>query len=425
MSQVNRLKQGGRIDRSRKITFTFNGKTLEGFVGDTLASALIANGIDVVNRSFKYSRPRGIVAAGAEEPNAVVQLGGAEQEQIPNVRATQQALYQGLVAASTNGWPNVDRDLMGVVGKIGGRFMPPGFYYKTFKQPASMWKTYEKYIRKGAGLGRSPTVADPDIYDHFNQHCDVLVIGAGPAGLAAALAAGRSGVRVILVDEQEEMGGSLLDSREIIDEKGAALWARDVLQTLQALDNVQLLAKTTANGYHDHNFVTLLERRTDHLSITAPAIKGHKQARQRMHRVRAGRVVLATGAHERPLVYSGNDIPGNYLAGAVSTYIHRYSVVPGNKLVVSTSNDDGYRAALDWLESGREVVAIADARPSPDGELVKQARLKGITIMTGSAVIEAQGATRVRSVDIARINSESFVVVGSATRLVCDTVASS
>ncbi|MDF7652023.1 sarcosine oxidase subunit alpha family protein [Pantoea sp. Acro-805] len=425
MSQVNRLTSGGRIDRTRKINFTFNGKTLEGFAGDTLASALIANGIDVVNRSFKYSRPRGIVAAGAEEPNAVVQLGSAEQEQIPNVRATQQALYQGLVAASTNGWPNVDRDLMGVVGKIGGRFMPPGFYYKTFKQPASMWKTYEKYIRKGAGLGRSPTLADPDIYDHFNQHCDVLVIGAGAAGLAAALTAGRSGVSVIVVDEQEEMGGSLLDSREIIDEKAAALWVSKVLNELQTLPNVQLLAKTTANGYHDHNFITLIERRTDHLSITAPQKNGHKQARQRMHRVRAGRVVLATGAHERPLVYSGNDIPGNYLASAVSTYIHRYGVVPGNKLVVSTSNDDGYRAALDWLESGREVVAIADARSAPEGELVKQAKLKGIRIITGSAVMEAQGSTRVRSVEIARINVEDFRVVGSASRFACDTVASS
>lgn len=425
MKQINRLSHGGRIDRSRPLTFSFNGKTLHGFAGDTLASALIANGIDVVNRSFKYSRPRGIVAAGAEEPNAVVQLGSAEQTQIPNVRATQQALYQGLEARSTNGWPNVDRDLMGVVGKIGGRFMPPGFYYKTFKQPASMWKTYEKYIRKGAGLGRSPGAADADIYDHFNQHCDVLVIGTGPAGLAAALAAGHSGVRVIVVDEQEEMGGSLLDSREQLDGQDAAQWVSQTLTQLENMANVQLLSRTTANGYHDHNFVTLIERRTDHLAITAPLINGQRQARQRMHRVRAKRVVLATGAHERPLVYSGNDIPGNYLAGAISTYIQRYGVIPGNKLVVSTSNDEGYRAALDWLESGRDVVAIADARPTPDGDLVKLARLKGIVIITGSAVIEAHGTTRVRSVDIARINTERFVVAGNATRYACDTVASS
>ncbi|MBS0976249.1 2Fe-2S iron-sulfur cluster-binding protein, partial [Serratia rubidaea] len=188
MKQVNRLADGGRIDRSRPLNFRFNGQTLQGFAGDTLASALLANGVDIVNRSFKYGRPRGIVAAGAEEPNAVVQLGSTEASQVPNVRATQQALYEGLTASSTNGWPSTERDLMGAVGKMLGRFMPPGFYYKTFMKPASMWMTWEKYIRKGAGLGRSPMARDPDRYDHLNQHCDVLIIGAGPAGLAAALA---------------------------------------------------------------------------------------------------------------------------------------------------------------------------------------------------------------------------------------------
>ncbi len=206
MSQVNRLREGARIDRSRTLSFTFNGKRYQGHAGDTLASALLANGVDVVNRSFKYSRPRGIVAAGAEEPNALVQLGSTEAAQVPNVRATQQALFEGLTAQSTNGWPNVQRDVMSLVGKLGGRFMPPGFYYKTFMAPASMWMTYEKYIRKGAGLGRSPMENDPDSYDHLNQHCDLLVVGAGPTGLAAALTAARAGARVILCDEQEEMG---------------------------------------------------------------------------------------------------------------------------------------------------------------------------------------------------------------------------
>ncbi|MBB3191230.1 2Fe-2S iron-sulfur cluster-binding protein, partial [Halomonas cerina] len=326
MSQLNRLTRGGRIDRSRKLSFTFNGKRYQGHAGDTLASALLANGVDLVNRSFKYSRPRGIVAAGAEEPNAVVQLGKTEAGQVPNVRATQQALYDGLEARSTNGWPNVQRDLMGLVGKLGGQFMPPGFYYKTFMAPASMWMTYEKYIRKSAGLGRSPMENDPDSYDHLHQHCDVLVVGAGPAGLAAALAAARSGARVILADEQEEMGGSLLDSRERLDDQPADQWAAEVLKELSGLDNVTLLARTTANGYHDHHFVTLHERRTEHLADTAPLKDGRRQVRSRLHRVRAGRVVLATGAHERPLVYAGNDVPGNLLAGAVSTYIRRYGV---------------------------------------------------------------------------------------------------
>ncbi|WP_294901297.1 sarcosine oxidase subunit alpha family protein [Tatumella sp. UBA2305] len=425
MKQINRLGSGGRIDRSRKLRFTFNGTEMEGYEGDTLASALLANGVDIVNRSFKYSRPRGIVAAGAEEPNAVVQLGGHASEQVPNVRATQQALYEGLQARSTNGWPDVKHDMMGIVGKVGGRFMPPGFYYKTFMKPASMWKTYEKYIRKGAGLGKSPLGEDPDIYDHFNQHCDVLVIGAGPAGLMAALAAARSGVRVILADEQEEMGGSLLSSRELIDNKAALIWVKKTLETLSAMDNVQLLPRTTVTGYHDHNFLTLLERRTDHLGISAPRTQAPRQARLRLHRVRTKRVVLASGAHERPLVYAGNDIPGNFVAGALSTYIRQYAVAPGNKLVLSTSNDYAYRAALDWIESGREVVAVVDSRPAPKGDLIRQVRARGVQVITSSAVIEVQGTERVRRALVAEIDTLLFRVVGKVTTLNCDTVASS
>ncbi|MDI4636990.1 MULTISPECIES: sarcosine oxidase subunit alpha [Halomonadaceae] len=425
MSQPNRLKTGGRVDRSRQLTFTFNGQRYQGHPGDTLASALLANGVDIVNRSFKYSRPRGIVAAGAEEPNGIVQLGSSEAGQVPNVRATQQALYQNLSARSTNGWPNVQRDLMGLVGKLGGQFMPPGFYYKTFMAPASMWLTYEKYIRKAAGLGRSPTENDADIYDHRHQHCDVLVVGAGPAGLSAALAAGRAGARVILVDEQEEMGGSLLSSRESIDDAPATTWAEKVLKELSALEDVTLMPRTTANGYHDHNFVTLHERCTEHLADIAPHVGGRRQVRSRMHRVRAGQVVLASGAHERPLVYAGNDVPGNMLAGAVSTYIRRYGVVPGNRLVLATSNDDGYRAALDWSEAGREVVAIADARQNPDGELVEQARAKGIRVIAGSAVIEARGDKRVAVAKVAKIDIEGFKVSGPVEELACDTIASS
>ncbi|MFY0992558.1 sarcosine oxidase subunit alpha family protein [Halomonas sp. C05BenzN] len=425
MSQPNRLVRGGRIDRTRTLSFTFNGQGYQGHAGDTLASALLANGVDLVNRSFKYSRPRGIVAAGAEEPNAVVQLGATEAGQVPNVRATQQALFDGLVARSTNGWPNVQRDLMGLVGKLGGQFMPPGFYYKTFMAPASMWMTYEKYIRKSAGLGRSPAEADPDIYDHLHRHCDVLVIGAGPAGLAAALSAARSGARVILCDEQEELGGSLLDSRELLDDEPAAEWRDTVVAELAGYDNVTLLPRTTANGYHDHNFVTLHERRTEHLAETAPLASGLRQVRSRLHRVRAGRVILATGTHERPLVYAGNDVPGNLLAGAVSTYVRRYGVVPGNKLVLSTSNDHAYRAALDWQEAGREVVAIVDAREAPDGDLVEQARARGIRVVTGSAVIEARGEKRVTAARVARVDLDAFRVAGKVEELGCDTIASS
>jgi sarcosine oxidase subunit alpha len=423
--QAYRLDTGGRIDRSRTLSFTFNGQRYQGQAGDTLASALLANGVDIVNRSFKYSRPRGIVAAGAEEPNAIVQLGSSEAAQVPNVRATQQALFDGLTARSTNGWPNVQRDMMGLVGKIGGQFMPPGFYYKTFMAPASMWMTYEKYIRKAAGLGRSPLENDPDSYDHLHQHCDVLVVGAGAAGLSAALAAARSGARVIVADEQEEMGGSLLDTREMLAGNPADQWVAQVLDELAGCDNVTLLPRTTANGYHDHNFVTLHERRTEYLGETAPVVHGHRPVRSRMHRVRAGQVILATGAHERPLVYAGNDIPGNLLAGAVSTYIRRYGVVPGRRLVLSTSNDYGYRAALDWKEAGHDVVAIVDAREAPKGDWIDAARAQGIKIVTGSAVIEAKGSNRVTAARVAPIDIDAFKVNGAVQELACDTIASS
>ena len=421
MSQVNRLAKGGRIDRSQPLNFTFNGQTYQGYTGDSLAAALLANGVDIVGRSFKYSRPRGIVAAGSEEPNAILQIGSTEAAQIPNVRATQQALYSGLVANSTNGWPSVNTDLMGILGKVGGGMMPPGFYYKTFMYPQNLWMTYEKYIRKAAGLGRSPTEVDPDIYDQLNQHCDVLIVGAGPAGLAAALAAGRSGARVILADEQEEFGGSLLDTRETLDGKPAADWVAQAIAELQKMPEVTLLPRATVNGYHDHNFLTIHQRLTDHLGEVAPM----GQARQRMHRVRAKRVVLASGAHERPLVYANNDVPGNMLAGAVSTYVRRYGVAPGQELVLSTNNDYAYRVVLDWLDAGRKVVAVADARSNPRGSWVEEARARGVRILTGSAVVEARGSKRVTGARICAIDAKAHKVTSPGEVLDCDLIVSS
>ncbi|MCG4453066.1 sarcosine oxidase subunit alpha [Pseudomonas sp. MMS21-TM103] len=421
MSQINRLSKGGRINRNQPLTFTFNGESYQGFHGDTLAAALLANGVDIVGRSFKYSRPRGIVAAGAEEPNAVLQIGASEATQIPNVRATQQALYSGLVANSVNGWPSVNTDLMGILGKVGGGMMPPGFYYKTFMYPQNLWLTYEKYIRKAAGLGRSPKENDPDSYDYLNQHCDVLVVGGGAAGLAAALAAGRSGARVILADEQEEFGGHLLDSRETLDGKPAADWVAKAIAELQKMPEVTLLPRSTVHGYHDHNFLTIHERRTDHLGDAAPM----GEVRQRLHRVRAKRVVLAAGAHERPLVYGNNDVPGNMLAGAVSTYVRRYGVAPGKQLVLSTTNDYAYRVALDCLEAGIKVVAIADARANPRGAWVEEARAKGLRVLTGSAVIEVRGSKRVSAARVAAIDTQAHKVTSPGEWLDCDLVASS
>jgi len=421
MSQKNRLQSGGRIDRSKACGFTYNGRKYSGFVGDTVASALLANGVDIVGRSFKYSRPRGIMAAGAEEPNAIFQIGSTEASTVPNVRATQQMLYPGLVCSATNGWPNVENDLMGTMGKIGGKMMPPGFYYKTFMYPQSMWGTYEKFIRKAAGLGRSPSEIDPDIYDKMNQHCDVMVVGAGPAGLAAALAAARSGARVIIADEQNEFGGHLLSSRELIDGKPAMAWVQAVVEELRSYESVMMLNFATVNGYHDHNFLTIHQQMTDHLGETAP--KG--AVRARLHRVRAQWVVLAAGAHERPLVFANNDVPGCMLASAISTYVNRYGVVPGKQLVLMTTNDSAYQIAIDWLDAGRDVVAIVDTRANPTGDVVNAAKSRGISVITGSAVIEVQGKKRVQSVTVSGLSPTGDKLTGTTQKLVCDTVGSS
>lgn len=421
MVQKNRLQAGGRINRNKILRFSYNGKNLQGYEGDTLASALLANGIDVVGRSFKYSRPRGIVAAGADEPNAIMQLGATEATQVPNVRATQQELFDGLVSGAVNGWPSVDSDLMSYVGKIGGKVMPPGFYYKTFMYPQSMWETYETFIRKAAGLGRSPLEYDPDTYDKLNQHCDVLVVGGGPAGLAAALTAARAGARVILADEQAEFGGSLLSSKETLDDMPADTWITNAVSELSAYKDALLLPRSTVNGYHDHNFLTIHERCTDHMSDRAPANK----SRQRLHRVRAKWVVLACGAHERPLVFGNNDVPGCMLASAVSTYINRYGVVPGNELLLMTTNDSAYQTAFDWHEGGRKVTAIVDTRQNPQGACVAKASSLGITVITGSAVIDAVGSKRVKAAMIAPISADGSQVVGPATRVRADTIASS
>jgi len=427
MSQPCRLPAGGRIDRGTLLAFRFNGRHYEGHQGDTLASALLANGVSVIARSWKYHRPRGIVASGVEEPNAVVQLETGART-VPNARATEVELYDGLVAASVNAWPSVDFDVMAVTGLF-ARFMPAGFYYKTFMWPQSFWMKYEHLIRKASGLGTSPTEPDPDHYDKMNAHCDVLVVGGGPAGLAAAWSAGKSGARVILADEQSEFGGSLLAHRDLaavaidpasdgsIDGATPMVWVARTVANLKAMPEVRLLPRSTAFGYHDHNFLTIAERLTDHVP------PGQRRGpRERVWRVRAKQVVLATGASERPLVFGNNDRPGVMLASAVSTFVNRYGVRPGARAVVFTNNDSAYRTALCLAAAGIDVAAVVDPRPAPAGELPGRVRKAGIEVIGGAAVVDTRGRKRVSAVDVMALDAKG-TVAGPVRTLACDLLA--
>jgi sarcosine oxidase, subunit alpha len=411
--QQYRLDRGGRIDRRRPLGFTYDGARYEGYAGDTLASALLANGVHLVGRSFKYHRPRGVFGAGAEEPNALVQLGRREHTE-PNARATLVELFEGVSAASQNCWPSVRFDLW-ALNNILGPLFPAGFYYKTFMWPQSWWRhVYERMIRRAAGLGRAPSGPDPDRYEHMHAHCDVLVVGAGPAGLMAALAAGRSGARVILVDEQPELGGSLL--AEPTSHPSTA-WLGSVAADLQSCPELRVLTRTTAFGYYDHNYLGLLERVADHLP---PGAAPHLP-RQRFWKVRAKQVVLATGALERPLVFAGNDRPGIMLASAVRTYVNRYAVMPGRRAVVFTNNDSAYRTALDLLRAGIGVRMI-DLRPSPQGSLPAEARAAGVSILAGYAITGTRGRHRVASVQVQRLSDAGDRAQGPVEKISCDLV---
>ncbi|WP_425406255.1 sarcosine oxidase subunit alpha family protein [Hwanghaeella sp.] len=407
MAQKNRLSDGGRIDRTKPVRFTFNGKRYDGFAGDTLASALLANGVSLVGRSFKYHRPRGIMTAGSEEPNALVQLGkGARTE--PNIRATQAELFDGLTAESQNCWPSVGFDI-GAINSVMSKYLPAGFYYKTFMWPASMWMTYEHFIRNAAGLGKGPTEPDPDRYAQHHTACDVLIVGGGPAGLTAALAAGRSGARTILIDEQNEFGGWLLTDDTEIDGMAPADWVAGTVKELAGLENVTLLPRTTVSAYFDHNFLTAAQRVTDHLGPQAD----NRVPRQRFWKIRARQVVLAQGALERPIVFADNDRPGVMLASALRTYINRFGVLPGREIVVFTNNDSAYRTALDARKAGA-VVHLVDLRSDPDSPIVHQARQAGIQVHEGSAVVGIKGAKSIHGVEIAPLSEDGKSLAGPA-----------
>jgi methylglutamate dehydrogenase subunit C len=336
------------------INFTFDGKAYQAREGDTLAAALLRNGIGLVGRSFKYHRPRGIMTAGVEEPNALVTVGEGGRSE-PNTRATDVFVYEGLVAKSQNRWPSLAFDLGAVLG-LAAPIFSAGFYYKTFFGSAKRWMFYEYFIRKAAGLGNAPTEADPDRFSQRAAFCDVLVVGAGPAGLQAALEAAETGKRVILVEQDSILGPSLIRDPEELD----AAWIDATAHRIREAGG-RILTRTTASGYWEHDLVTLTERLAEPGQVPPGGVA------QRLWHVRAGQVILATGSIERPMAFAHNDRPGVMLSQAVRAYVQRFGVVPGKRVVIATNNDDAYKTALALKAVGAEVIAILDARLAPAG----------------------------------------------------------
>ncbi len=388
-----RLAQGGAIDRDNTIDFTFDGVSYQGHPGDTLASALLANGVRLFGRSFKYHRPRGLLGIGFEEPNALVELrSGARTE--ANTRATGIEIFNGLVASSQNRFPSLGFDLLGV-NQLFGRFFTAGFYYKTFMWPAAFWEpVYEKLIRRAAGLGTASRESDPDHYEHSHAHCDVLVVGAGPSGLMAALTAALTGARVMLLEDRAWVGGMLALEGQLIEGAPAEKWVDAVLHQLQSMDNVRVMTRTTAVGVYDHNVVVGLQRVADHI-----AVPGKGDPRQRLWILRAKQTVFTAGAIERPMLFGNNDLPGVMLASAVRGYVHRFGVTPGRLITIVTTNDDGYNTAFALHEAGEPVAAIVDARASA-GELRLDPEALGIKVHRACLPVKAVGWQSVKGLVI-------------------------
>lgn len=410
---MSRLQTGGLIDRNRPLHFTFDGKSYAGYAGDTLASALVANDVKLVGRSFKYHRPRGIVSAGGEEPNALVELRtGARRE--PNTRATTIELFEGLAAASQNRWPSLAFDLLAANQLLSPIFVA-GFYYKTFMWPASFWeKFYEPLIRRAAGLGRASGLPDPDTYETATAFCDVLVIGSGPAGLMAARTAARSGARVILCEDDFRLGGRLLAEREEVNGQPGVDFARSVEDELAGMPDVRIFRRTQVFGAYDSGTYGAVERVADHLPVPPP-----NTPRQRMWRIVAKACVNAMGAVERPIAFADNDRPGIMLASSVRTYLNRFAASPARKTVVFTSSDDGWRTARDVIAAGGEVAAVVDPRADVPAVLKAELSRAGVRLMLGSRVVKAHGGARgITAVDVAqgtsvvRIEANGLAVSG-------------
>ncbi|MDC1159678.1 sarcosine oxidase subunit alpha family protein [Candidatus Pelagibacter sp.] len=413
-----RVKSGSHIDETASIPFKFNGKTYYGFKGDTLASALLANGIHLVGRSFKYHRPRGIMSAGSEEPNAIVQVGNDKAITEPNVRATEVEIHEGLEATSQNCWPSVNFDIGGINNLL-SPFLPAGFYYKTFMWPASFWEKYEYFIRHSAGLGKSPTKPDTDIYDHKYVHCDVLVIGAGISGVMAAKTAAKNNLKTLLLDEKAEIGGTTIyqDSHNFkIDNKVSSNWLNEEITKLKKFENLEIKTRTSVAAYHGYNYLLARENLTDHLSKT----EKQNKIRQRLLKIRAKKVIVATGSLERPLIFNNNDRPGIMLSSAIKKYADYYGVICGKKNVFFTNNDSAYESAISLIKKGIKVEAIIDIREKSESSVVKEAENLGLKIYWSHTVVDTHGYKRLKQISLMGLSKDGLSTVGSKTKIHCD-----
>jgi len=400
MSQIFRLDKGGYINRNKKIYFKFNGKRYFGYEGDTLASALLSNGVHLVGRSFKYHRPRGFIGAGVEEPNAQVQLySGAKIE--PNAIATTVELVEGLIAKSQNCWPSVSFDF-GAINNFLSKFFPAGFYYKTFMWPKNFWyKVYEPIIRKAAGLGVAPLEPDPDRYEHKFEYCDILIVGSGPSGLSSALAAAKNGARVILAEDKPRFGGSLLTDDVTIGNKKGKVWADETIVQLKSMPNVIVKKRSQVFGYYDHNMMVMLERTKDHVENPAKFTP-----RQKLWYIRAKEVIISTGSIERPLVFGNNDRPGVMLASAAKEYMKVYGVLVGKKPIIFTNNDSGYDTAIEFKKNGINPLVL-DIRENSEGSVIQEAKNLNIDIKFSHGVVNAKGYKKINTAVIGKLNEDN------------------
>jgi heterotetrameric sarcosine oxidase alpha subunit len=386
MSQINRL-EGGQIDRNQPLNFKFDGKSYAGYEGDTLASALLANDVRLMGRSFKYHRPRGPLTAGSEEPNAIVELRSGNRQE-PNTRATTAELYEGLIARSQNRWPSLAFDAMAINDRF-SNFLTAGFYYKTFMWPAVFWeKVYEPIIRKAAGLGSLSLLEDPDEYDKGFRHTDLLIIGAGPSGLMAALTAGRAGSDVILADEDFAFGGRLNSETFAINDEASDLWVQTTIAELSAMPNVRMMTRTTVIGAFDHGIYGAVERVSDHVIMPAAG-----KPRQILWRIYAAKTILAAGATERPIAFENNDRPGIMLASAMRSYANRWAATPAQRIAIFTNNDDGHRTAADLHAKGVNIAAVIDSR-------IDAPRSHDYEVLQGAQVVDSKGRLGLKFVEV-------------------------